>query len=286
MTLQLRGTGYFGKVPVAGDFQRLLTADGPDARTLDWFHDGWARYALAGKRPDLAGSTGFCWQRPGSDVALLGVMAASRDRAGRRFPLLVFGAVAGVDDTAALLAASHDFLAGAEAVAETGRAGVDPVALRGHVESLRTRLDPEGPARQAAWNESTTAAAWAGGADALAQRLRALDYAFSSGGRPNFVLRGRWQGDLRHFTAGLTLLQRLGQQPPAMMFWGQDQGAVSWRVAFDHAVASQFESLLWHAVDSPAVFDTEPGAVPVPAAFAGRAMPGADTSLLDFLQSG
>lgn len=286
MTLQLRGTGYFGKVPVAGDFQRLLTADGPDARTLDWFHDGWARYALAGKRPDLVGSTGFCWQRPGTDVALLGVMAASRDRTGRRFPLLVFGAVAGVDDTAELIASAHDFLAGAEVVVETGRAGVDPVALRGHVESLRTRLDSDGPTRQAAWNAETTAAAWAGGPDGLVQRMRAIDYAFSSGGRPNFVLRGRWQGDLRHFTAGLGLLQRLGQQPPAMMFWSQGEGAVSWRVAFDHSVPSQFESLLWHAVDSAAVFDTEPGAVPVPAEFVGRATPGGDTSLATFLQAG
>jgi type VI secretion system ImpM family protein len=285
MTLQLRGTGYFGKVPVAGDFQRLLTPAGPDARTLDWFHDGWARYALAGKRPELVGTTGFCWQRPGSDVALLGVMTASRDRTGRRFPLLVFGAVAGVDSTAELIASAHEFLAGAEAVAESGRAGVDLVALRGHVDSLRTRLDTEGNNRQVAWNDSTTAAEWAGGTDALVLRLRALDYAFSSGGRPNFVLRGRWQGDLRHFTAGLGLLQRLGQQAPAMLFWSQDEGAVSWRVAFEHAVPSQFESLLWHAVDSPTVFDTEPGAVPVPTEFVGRDHPGGDTRLASLVRA-
>lgn len=286
MTLQLRGTGYFGKVPVAGDFQRLLTNDGPDARTLDWFHDGWARYALAGKRPEIVGSLGFCWQRPGTDVALLGVLTASRDRTGRRFPLLVFGAVGGVTDTSELIASAHDFLAGAEAVAESGRAGVDLVALRGHVESLRTRLDLDGAARQAAWGEAVTAAEWAGGPDALAQRMRSLEFAFSSGGRPNFVLRGRWQGDLRHFTAGLGVLQRLGQQPPAMLFWSQDEGTVSWRVAFDHAVPSQFESLLWHAVDSPAVFDTEPGAVPVPAEFVARTVPGADTSLASLVRAG
>jgi type VI secretion system ImpM family protein len=286
VTLQLRGTGYFGKLPVAGDFQRLLTADGPDARTLDWLHDGWARHALAGRRPDLVGTVGFCWLRPGSDVALLGVMTASRDRTGRRFPLLVFGSVGGVDDVAELIAASHDFLAGAEAVAESGRAGVDLLALRGHVESLRTRLDPEGPARQAEWNAATTVAAWAGGAEALQSRLRALEFAFSSGGRPNFVLRGRWQGDLRHFTAGLRVLQRLGQQPPAMLFWSQDQGAVSWRVAFEHAVPSQFESLLWHEVDSQTVFDTEPGAVPVPTEFAARPVPREGQDLASYLQTG
>lgn len=284
MTLQLRGTGYFGKVPVAGDFQRLLTADGPDARTLDWFTDGWARHALAGRRPDLTAPIGFCWQRPGTDVALLGVMTACRDRAGRRFPLLVFGAIAGVVRTAEVIAASHDLLAGAEAVAESGRAGVDLVALRGHVESLRTRLDPEGISRQADWAAAVTAADWAFGRDGLVQRLRGLDFAFSGGARPNFVLRGRWQGDLRHFTAGVDLLQRLGQQAPAMLFWGQANGMVSWRLSFDQAVPSQFESLLWHEVDSPAVFDTEPGVVPVPAEFVGRSVPGDDTSLLSFLQ--
>ena len=50
MTAMLRGTGYFGKVPAAGDFVRHATGDGPDPRTQDWFVDGWARYALAPQR--------------------------------------------------------------------------------------------------------------------------------------------------------------------------------------------------------------------------------------------
>lgn len=284
MTLQLRGAGWFGKVPVAGDFVRQLTADGPDARTLDWFHDGWARHALAGRQKDLAAPVGFCWQRPGGDVALIGTMLASRDRAGRRFPLAVFGAVAGVTATAELLAASHGLLAAAESVAESGRSGVDVQALRSHVDSLRTRLDGDGPGRQAEWAAATTVGQWAGdGADAAAVRLRGLQYAFSGGGRPNFVLRGRWRGDLRHLTAGVQVLQRFGQQPPAMLFWSQNEQAVEWRLSFEHAVPSQFESLLWPEVDSAAVYDT--GAVPVPADFAGRALPGDDTSLASFLET-
>lgn len=282
--LQLRGTGWFGKIPTAGDFVRQLTPDGPDARTLDWFHDGWARYALAGKPRDLIAPVGFCWQRPGGDRALVGVMTASRDRAGRRFPLAVFGAVGGVVRTAELLAASHDLLAAAESVAETGRSGVDAQALRSHVESLRTRLDDDGPTRQSAWTATTSLSTWAGGEPgAAARRLRGLDYAFSGGGRPNFVLRGRWRGDLRHLTAGVQLLQRLGQQAPAMLFWSRGAEAVDWRLSFDHALPSQFESLLWHEVDSPAVYDTD--AVPVPAAFAGRTPPGDNTNLASFLET-
>lgn len=281
MNVHLRGTGCFGKVPTAGDFVRQLTADGPDSRTLEWFHDGWARHALAGRRGDLPGPAGFCWQRPGQDVAFVGAMTPSRDRAGRRFPLLVFGAFAGAERTADLLAASHEFLAAAESVAESGRAGLDATALRGHVDSLRTRLDEQGPARQAAWAAATTLAEWAGAPGDLARRLRGLDFAFSGGGRPNFVLRGRWHGDLRHLTAGLAVLQHFARTAPAMVFWSQHDGAVEWRTSFDHSAAAQFEPLLWHQVDSAAVFDTD--AVPVPDDFAGRALPGADTSLATFL---
>jgi hypothetical protein len=42
-------------------------------------------------------------------------------------------------------------------------------------------------------------------------------------------------------------------------------------VAFEYASLSLFEALLWHDVSSNAAFDTAPGAVAVPAAFAGRA---------------
>lgn len=286
MTVALRGTGYFGKVPIAGDFQRMLLAEGPDAKTLDWFNDGWTRHALAGRRPDLTVPISFCWQRPGSSTALIGSMVASRDRAGRRFPLLVFGAVAGVERTADVLSSAHEFFARATSVAESGRAGLDLQALRAHVESLRSGIDPEGIARQAAWQAEITAAAWAeGSAGGTVERLRCLDFAFSSGGRPNFVLRGRWHGDLRHFAAGVAILQRLGQQAPAMLFWDQQDGVVSWRVAYEYGVPSLFEGLLWHDTQTAAAFDTEPGVVVVPATFVGRESPAADARLAALLQA-
>lgn len=283
MTVHLRATGCFGKIPAAGDFVRQIPADGPDARTLDWFHDGWARHALAGRQKDLTVPLYFCWQRPGHGIALVGAMQASRDRTGRRFPLAVFGAVAGAATTGDALAAAPDLLAGAVAVGETGRAGVDATALRGHVDALRSRLDEQGPERQAAWAAATTLGDWAGGAAEAAARLRGLDFAFSGGGRPNFVLRGRWHGDLRHLAAGLVLLERLGGQAPAMVFWEQRDAAVEWRLSFDHAVQSQFESLVWHPVDSPAVYDTD--AVAVPEAFAGRVAPDVGGSMASFLEA-
>lgn len=280
MTIELRTTGYFGKVPVAGDFQRQLTPDGPDGRTLDWFNDGWTRYALAGRRPDLAAPVHFCWQRPGSEQALIGVMIASRDRAGRRFPLLVFGSATGVRRTADLVSASHTFLLRAESVAETGRAGVELPVLRSHVESLRSTFEAEGPARQAEWEGATTLATWAGGsAEAAVQRLRCLRFAFSSGGRPNFALRGRWHGDLRHFAAGVNLLQQAAQGPPAMVFWTCSEGAVAWRAAWEYAASSLFEPLMWHDVAAATAFDTDPGAVALPADFAAVPASAADATL-------
>jgi type VI secretion system ImpM family protein len=286
VTIELRGTGYFGKVPTAGDFQRQLTTDGPDPKTLDWFHDGWARHALAGRRPDLSAPSYFCWQRPGSDTALIGVMIGSRDRAGRRFPLLVFGAASGVERTADLLSSSRDFLQRAESVAATGRAGVDLTALRGHVDALRTGLDGEGRARQSEWETATTAAAWVDGSPRdAAERLRCLRFALSSGGRPNFVLRGRWHGDLRHFAAGVAMLQQLAQSPPAMLFWNPVDGAIAWRAAWEYAAPGLFEALVWHDVQAATAFDTDPGAVAVPATFVGPPPPAAETSLSRLLEA-
>jgi len=268
VTIELRGTGYFGKVPTAGDFQRQATADGPDSKTFDWFNDGWTRHALAGRRPDLGEPVSFCWQRPGADRTFVGVMVASRDRAGRRFPLLVFASIAGTARFADAVACSHEFFERATSVAESGRAGVDVPALRAHVDALRTAFDADGVRRQAEWQASVTADAWANG-DAAA-RLRSVQYAFSGGGRPNFVLRGRWQGDLRHLAAVTSLLEATSGSPPAMLFWSRRDGEIAWRAAWDYAVPSLFEALLWHDVQSATAFDTDPGAVAVPATFAGR----------------
>jgi len=274
--MQLRGTGFFGKVPTAGDFQKSLLAEGPDGKTLEWFNDGWARYALAGQRPELQQPVHFVWQRPGAAAAFVGTMVASRDRSGRRFPLMVFAAVTGMASTADLLACCHGFFASAASVAGSGPAGVDVQALRGQVDSLHTAIDLDGIARQTEWQATTTAEAWAGGADgSLAARLRVLEYAFSGGGRPNFVMRGRWQGDLRNLTAGVNLLQRLGRQAPGMLFWTQDNEVVTWRVTYEYAVPSHFEALMWHDPHSGSAFDTDPGTVAIPASFVAREVSGA-----------
>ena len=121
--MQLRGMGFFGKVPVAGDFQRHVLPEGPDARVLDWFNDGWTRHALTGRRPDLQAPMHFVWRRPDGGHVVFGVMVASRDRAGRRFPLLVFGVADPGVPVHEVVTASIELRTQAVSVAESGRAG-------------------------------------------------------------------------------------------------------------------------------------------------------------------
>lgn len=268
MTMQFRAAGYFGKLPVAGDFQKVVPAEGPDGKVLEWLHDGWARYALAAQRPDLPGPLWFLWRKPGTPAAVLGAMVPSRDRAGRRFPLLVFGVATGGDGLAPVLPCGSELLARAVEHAEAGRAGLDLQALRAHVETLRTGFDGDGGTRQAEWEQATAAEAWADGTTGgLAARLRAIDYALSGGGRPNFVLRGRWQGDLRHLTAGVRWLELRAGHPAAMVLWSVEEGRLCWRLTFEYAVPGHFEAMFWPGRASPAAFDTDPGTVTIPAEF-------------------
>lgn len=78
--------GLFGKLPAHGDFVRLR-AGGPAARALvAWLeagHEGAG--GSAGPAP-----TRFLLRPAGADGAVLGVLAGSTDRVGRRFPLAVF----------------------------------------------------------------------------------------------------------------------------------------------------------------------------------------------------
>ena len=91
------GVGLYGKHPCAGDFLRL-NASGQEVQQLD----EWLSAAMeAGSRllpsfdadfPEISRLC-FMFHNPddrGSACSLLGVMVASRDRSGRKFPLILF----------------------------------------------------------------------------------------------------------------------------------------------------------------------------------------------------
>lgn len=284
--MRLRGAGFYGKLPSAGDFKKSLPAEGPDERSLDWFNNGWARYALAGQRPDLQQPLFFAWQPPGSGVATFGAAVPSRDRSGRRFPLLVFGVATEVRSTGDLLGQASAFFARSVEVAESGRSGLDPKVLQGFTESLQHTWYQDGAADQESWEDATTAKAWAGGEAGLLERMRALDYAFASGGRPAVVVRGGWSGDLRHLAAGVKWLERRAGAALGMLFWHHEQGSVYWRATFEYALGSQFEPLLWVGSATGQAFDTGEGGVCVPESFAPTLPNGVlDGSLADLIRA-
>lgn len=118
----MSATGFYGKLPAHGDFiRRNLPGDAVAA----W--DGWAASLLQagparlGAQPFAAAWDAMpCWclSLPGGACGaapLCGVMAASRDAVGRRFPLLLAAPVADAAEGwfAALAEAAHMAIAAA-----------------------------------------------------------------------------------------------------------------------------------------------------------------------------
>ena len=114
------GASLFGKLPSALDFVRV-NHDHPESVQLDrWLQAGLQRLAARG-REWPSGFMQFVFVAAAARHALVGVVAPSRDRAGRRFPITVYGRVpmtALPEGTALLPLASQDFLAAARAVLE------------------------------------------------------------------------------------------------------------------------------------------------------------------------
>ena len=114
------GASLFGKLPTALDFVRV-NHDYPESIELDrWLQAGLQRLAARGQAWP-PGILQFVFVAPAARHALIGVVAPSRDRAGRRFPLTVYGRVpmtALAEGTALLPLASEEFVRGARAALE------------------------------------------------------------------------------------------------------------------------------------------------------------------------
>jgi type VI secretion system protein ImpM len=113
--------GFYGKLPRAGDFvSRRLPAD------FVRFWDRWCALHLATRLPEGAGLR-FALVRP--PLHATGLVTASADRAGRRFPLTLAAAGPAAPDPAWLAA-----LAAAAAAAAQGE--LSPDALDARLQSL------------------------------------------------------------------------------------------------------------------------------------------------------
>lgn len=114
-----RGAALFGKLPRALDFVRIAQEYPESVRLERWLHAGHQRLAARGCAwPSGPVRFVLAPKEPG-ELALLGVASESRDRAGRRYPLVIYSRCAPLAarcGTPALLAASDRFCSGAEQV--------------------------------------------------------------------------------------------------------------------------------------------------------------------------
>jgi type VI secretion system ImpM family protein len=87
----VRSVTLLGKTPARADFIRI-NHGAPSALALDeWLQRNLEELVLAGQR--AAPQASFLFVPPNANAALAGLLAPSRDKAGRAFPVALFGAL-------------------------------------------------------------------------------------------------------------------------------------------------------------------------------------------------
>ena len=231
--------GCYGKLPFHGDFIRHRAAL-PEVDALDeWIQSGILALRQAAGTGweaafDAAPPLRFLYAPKGAARVLGGVLAPSRDRAGRRFPFLVFAgpleARAAAGEPTQLPALLSSFMDRAEDLALRGWNGLDLKALPARVDALASPA-PEAVAARTACAEfasTTTAGAfWSalfGAADDPRRFLLLENLAETLAGRavPRFVLRFPPSGGETAVAFWLETARRLsrgGVELPVLAAW-------------------------------------------------------------------
>lgn len=140
--------GYYGKLPVSPEFLRLHAA-GPELRELDeWLERGmqYAKAQAGSEWPTLLAQADiwdFLFVPEGNGRAVCGAIFASRDRAGRSFPFLIFLLLErhNLSPTPWLIPLRcREFLARTRQFLQQLRADLDWNAFRASVESLPAKV--------------------------------------------------------------------------------------------------------------------------------------------------
>jgi len=118
--------GAFGKLPCTGDFLRVRAGVEPAQGFQQWLGKAidWAAPRNLEGWPDRLDETPYAFVFSAGTGVLVGVLRGSRDSAGRRFPMAVFGAL----DTAEI----------------DGRAAIIPFAASGFIEAARGLVESVG----------------------------------------------------------------------------------------------------------------------------------------------
>lgn len=276
--IELRGVGSFGKLPSAGDFQRH-GIDAPWGRRLfDWCVDGWSQALASGQVRDLDGPLWLLVRldAPGHFAAM--VLHPSRDRVGRRFPFVVLAELAapGAPLGAVVLGAAK-WLQAAAPVAGLAPRGLDAAVMRANVDALRTREiwrdaalaeDREAHAR---WRRETPATGLrpADATGDLAQFVRALEFARSPAGTPEYVVRGECAASPDALAATVDLFAAVGAAPVTALACEGDGARFRWRLLCDQLGKRYLRPLFWHGTAGDLVWDIVAERA-LPPSFSGR----------------
>jgi len=254
--------GCFGKVPIHGDFIRHNV--GPEVDRLDeWLQGGIvsSRAAMGASWDasfDAMPPQRFLYQS-GTGRVVAGVMTASVDRPGRRYPFLVFTLLdpktMGGEITA-LPAVLSSFFLHAEEEARTGWQGLDLKSFLVRIDSLALPTDFEeakqsilkfvaGQTNHAFWNAQF-------GSDQDPRKymlIHSLVETLKGGIVPKYALRfPRVTGD-PEVSFWMELCRRLARRPtlPTLSLWGKGRegGEPGLTVVFDDLKANYFAPFWW-----------------------------------------
>lgn len=234
-------TGCLGKLPLHGDFIRF-NASAPEVKELDlWVQEGIvsAYEELDGKWSstfDIAPVQNFVYCSPHTGKVVAGVLKPSVDKAGRRYPFMVYGLLdptALANDVGYLPIALGDFISKAEDMSEWSANAINLSSFLASFESLKFQVDM-GSARGTFAKfvlTRTSADYWTGlyGDAGDARKLAMLDFVSSGSDLhlPQTVAARLPQGDTAaEASFWFELSRRLSSKGtlPTWMAWNTSQG--------------------------------------------------------------
>jgi type VI secretion system protein ImpM len=255
--------GCYGKLPVHGDFIRHGIS-GPEVDLLDeWIQGGIvSSRQVLGAGWDAAFEASFpqrfVFQAQAGGRVLAGVVAASRDKPGRRFPFLIFVALdarqVGLDPTL-LPAAVAGFLEAAEQAAVSGWPGLDLKGVLAKIDALPAAVDAEGAKKAVVGfaGPGTGPALWQkmfGSSDDPRRYLLVHNLAetLRPGAQPRYALRLPGITGEVEVAFWLELGRRLTRRPalPTLTLWRVGSGGgAGLTLLYDALKASYFLPLWW-----------------------------------------
>jgi type VI secretion system protein ImpM len=257
-------SGCYGKVPIHGDFIRHNVTGAEIDQLDDWLQAGIlsSRQTLGASWDasfDASRPQRFLYRSPAGGRTIAGVIAASKDKPGRRFPFLVFtplDAKTAPGDATVLPAALEPFFRSAEEEILNGWQGKDLKSYLSRLDAIALPSDLE-EGRKAIMNfvaGGTNQSFWAhlfGNPDDFRKYLliHNLVETLRPGSVPKYALRIPRVSAGAEVSFWLELCRKLGrrEQVPTLALWGpgraDDAGGLT--LVLDDLLSKYFLPLWW-----------------------------------------